>query len=56
MDAGDAFGQYNLSITCDKLVEDDESFNLTVSLANDNDQIIISQSTSVIHIIDSTGM
>ena len=54
IDAGEVFGDHNLSITCDKAVEDDESFNLTVSLANNNPQIIIN-STAIVHIIDSTG-
>ena len=55
INVGEVFGDYNLSITCDKVVEDDESFNLTFSLSNDNDQIFIGQFISIIHIIDSTG-
>ena len=53
--SGEVFEDYNLSIACDKVVEDEESFNLTFSLANENDQIVIGQFISIIHIIDSTG-
>ena len=56
IDAEENFGSYNLSITCDKLVEEDESLNLTISLVNNISQIIITHSTAVLHIIDSTGM
>ena len=55
IDAGEVFGEYNLSITCDKQIEDDERFNLTFYLANINPQIITNQSTAIVHIIDSTG-
>ena len=56
IDAGENFGSYNLSINCDKLVEEDESLNLTMSLANNVTQIIIAHSTAVLQIIDSTGI
>ena len=55
IDAGEVFGEYNLSITCDKQVEDDERFNLTFSLTNIYPRIITNQSTAIVHIIDSTG-
>ena len=42
-------------ISCDKVVEEDETFNLTFSLANSNDQIIIGLSTALVQIGDSTG-
>ena len=54
--SGEIIGTYNLSIICDKLVEDDESFNITFLLANDNDDITIGQSTANVYITDSTGM
>ena len=53
--AGETTGNYSLPITCDKVVEDDESFNLTLSLAIANSHIIISQSTAIVQITDSTG-
>lgn len=56
IDAGLVFADYNLLIACDKLVEDEERFNLTFSLVDYNDQIVIGLSTSIVHIIDSTGM
>ena len=52
---GEIIGYHDLSITCDKLVEDDEGFNLTFSLAIHNDQITIGQSTAAVQIADSTG-
>ena len=53
--AGEIIGSYNLSISCDKVVEDDESFTITFLLANDNDHITIGQSTATVYITDSTG-
>ena len=53
--AGETTGNHHLLIICDKVVEDDESFNLTLSLAIDNSRIIISQSTAIAQITDSTG-
>jgi len=55
IDSGETLSNYNISITCDKLVEEDEIFNLTISLAVDNSQIIINHSTASVQIIDSTG-
>ena len=55
IDSGLTIGSYNLSITCDKVVEHNESFNLTMSLTFNNDQIVIGQSTSIVQITDSTG-
>ena len=55
IDAGENVGSYNLSIICDKLPEEDESLNLTLSLADDNSQVIIAHSTAVLYITDSTG-
>lgn len=55
INSGETTGYHDLSITCDKLVETDESFNLTFALAVHNDQIIIGQSTAAVQIVDSTG-
>ena len=55
IDSGLTTGNYNLSITCDKIVEQNEYFNLTFSTSVNNDQIIIGQSTAIVQITDSTG-
>ena len=55
IDSGLTIGSYNSSITCDKIVEQNESFNLTMSLAFNNDQIVIDQSMAIVQITDSTG-
>ena len=55
INAGEIISYHNLSITCDKLVEDIETFNLTLSLTNDNDRITIGQSTAIVQITDNTG-
>ena len=55
IESGQTSGSFNLPITCDAVVEDDEHFNVTFLLAEDNDQITIGQSTAVVRITDSTG-
>ena len=55
IEAGEIIGYHNLSITCDELIEGNETFNLTLSLASDNDQITIGKSMAIVKIIDSTG-
>jgi len=56
INAGEVVRYHNISITCDKLVEPDEIFNLIFSLANDNSQITENRSTAIVQITDSTGL
>ena len=52
-EAGENFGSYNLSITCDKLIEGEEIFYVT--LTSDDPQITINDDTALVAIIDSTS-
>ena len=49
-------GSANIPVMCDKIVEGIETFDITLHLTNDNTKVAIGQSTSVVQIIDSTGM
>ena len=53
--AGEISGYYNISINYDGVVEGKESFNLTLSLTSNNDEISIGQFTAIVQITDSTG-
>ena len=55
IEAGEIIGYHNLSIACDEIIEENETFNLTLSLSSNNDQITIDHSTTIVQITDSTG-
>ena len=55
IDAGEIIGRFNLSIICDGLAEDHETFDLALALANETNGIIYDQSTAVVEISDSTS-
>ena len=55
INSGLTIGSYNLSVICDRLVEQNEYFNLTFSTSVNNNHIIVGQSTAIVQITDSTS-
>ena len=42
-------------MTCDKIVEGKERFDISLTLTTNNPQVRIGRDTSIVRIIDSTG-
>ena len=45
----------NISVSCDKEVEGDERFDITLSMLSNNSQVTTGRSRSIGRITDSTG-
>ena len=49
-------GSANIAMICDDIVEGMETFNITLQFRSDNSEVTIGRNTSVVQIIDTTGM
>ena len=55
INAGATDGRANVSVTCDDVIEERETFDMRLTLVTTNSQLSLGTSTSVGEIIDSTG-
>ena len=53
--AGKVSQSFNISVTCDKIVEGMERFDVSLTLTSNNPQVGIGRNRSLVRIIDSTG-
>ena len=52
---GEVSKMANVSVSCDNLLENDEEFDIALSLISNNPQVIMGRSSSTGRITDSTG-
>ena len=53
--AGEANKTVNIPVMCDKIVENTEGFNISLSVISNNPQVTAGRNTSFGTILDSTG-
>ena len=56
IEAGSTEGRGNISVICDNVTEQVETFDVNLTLASDNPLVRVGRDTSVGRITDSTGM
>ena len=56
IEAGSTEGGGNISVSCDDLVEEVETFNMTLTLASSNPLVRVGRDTAEGRITDSTGI
>ena len=56
IEAGSTEGRGNISVSCDNVTEQMETFDMNLTLASDNPLVRVGRDTSVGIITDSTGM
>ena len=49
-------GSAKIPVMCDEMVEGTETFDITLQLKSENAKVAIGRNTSMVQIIDSTGM